>query len=177
MVLTGPQVLEFQQVLEVPENHRRNLMQRRLCRLWWYVWAFHTHAFSLSSFAAFLTWSTRLSLYRHFHFANKLRPSEHIYISPLDHILRVAVQKSTLSPSSPGGPGGPAGPGSPTCPGCPSGPAGPASPFSPCRTNGDKYKCLVNSNISCSSGESYSCIRIDYSIFLSSLSWALLSVS
>lgn len=111
-------------------------------------------------------------------FANKLRPSEHIYISPLHHILRGGgLQKSTLSPSSPGGPGGPAGPGSPTGPGCPSGPAGPASPFSPCRTNMAKYKCLVNSNISCSSRELYLCIRIDYFIFLSSLSWALLSVS
>lgn len=110
-------------------------------------------------------------------FENKLRPSEHVYISPLDHILRGTVQNSTLSPSSPGGPEGPADPGSPTAPGCPSGPAEPASPFSPCRTNGDKYKCLVNSNISCSCGESYLCITIDYFIFLSSLSWALLSVS
>lgn len=151
-------------------------------------WALHTHTFSFVSFAAFLTWSTSLSLYRHVH-TYEQTCTANTYFSTYTQIQRAhlylpyrlycegAVQKSTLSPSSPGGPEGPAGPGSPTGPGCPSRPAGPAGPFSPCRTNGDKYKCLVNSNISGSSGESYLCIRIDYFIFLSSLSWALLSVS
>lgn len=143
VVLDGPRVPEFQQVLEVPEGNGRYLMQGKLH--WTMRWCHHRmlsegyddmnglFILTLSPLSPLLPFWPVPPVSPCTESKALAKPFKSNQWAHLHQTYRSFSELSTLSPSSPGGPEGPAPPGSPAGPGCPSRPAGPTGPFSPWR--------------------------------------------